>query len=245
MEEELSVQEELKLLRELQKLDLQLQDLRNRLDQVPHQVSELDQALDENRGVLSGAQAIVEEQQREQRQTESEVGSLREQLSKYKTQLMGVKTNKEYQAMIHEIEAIQQQIETKEDQILELMMAAEDRLAEARTLEKEFQARDKELRQSRTEAEAFSAQAVKEIDSLDQERERLVGAVPPVRLRQYERIFGARGGRAISPIIDGSCQVCFVVLRKQLIAEVKTSVRIATCEACNRILYYDADSPAV
>ena len=245
MEAELSVPEELKLLKELQELDLQLRDLRNRLDQVPHQVSELGQALDENRNVLDRAQAIVDEQQREQRQTESEVGSLREQLSKYKTQLMEVKTNKEYQAVLHEIEAVQQQIEAKEDQILELMMAAEDRLAEARILEKEFHSRDKELRQSMTEAEAFSAQAVTEIDRLDQERERLVSGVPSVRLRQYERISSARGGRAISPIVDGSCQVCSVVLRKQLIAEVKTSARIATCEACNRILYYDVDSSAV
>ncbi len=245
MEAELSVQEELKLLKALQELDLELQDLRSRLAEVPDRVSEVDQALDENRSVLDRAQAIVEEQQREQRQTESEVGSLREQLSKYKTQLMEVKTNKEYQAMLHEIEGMHQQIEAKEDQILELMMAAEDRLAEARTLEKEFHTKDKELRQTRAEAEAFSAQAVKEIDRLDREREGLAGAVPSVRLRQYERISSARGGRAISPIIDGSCQVCYVVLRKQLIAEVKTSARIATCESCNRILYYDPDLPAV
>ena len=241
MEAELSVQEELKLLKELQELDLQLQALRNRLDQVPQQVSELEQALNENRSVLEQAQTIVEEQQREQRQTESEVGSLREQLSRYKTQLMEVKTNKEYQAMLHEIEAAQQQIEAKEDQILELMMVAEDRLAEALTVEKGFQTRDKELRQSKTEAEAFSSQAVTEIHRLTQQRESLVSAVPSGRLLQYERISRARGGRAISPIVDGSCQVCYVVLRKQLIAEVKTSARIATCEACNRILYYKTD----
>ncbi len=241
MEAELSVQEELKLLKKLQELDLQLQALRNRLDQVPQQVSELEQALNENRSVLEQAQTIVEEQQREQRQTESEVGSLREQLSRYKTQLMEVKTNKEYQAMLHEIEAAQQQIEAKEDQILEVMMVAEDRLAEALTVEKGFQTRDKELHQSKTEAEAFSSQAVTEIHRLTQQRESLVSAVPSGRLLQYERISRARGGRAISPIVDGSCQVCYVVLRKQLIAEVKTSARIATCEACNRILYYKTD----
>ena len=241
MAAELGVREELQLLKELQELDLQLKDLRDRLDQVPQQVSELDQDLNENRRILERAQAIVEEQQREQRQTENEVVSLREKLSKYKTQLMEVKTNKEYQAMLREIETIEQQIEAKEDQILELMLAAEDRLEAARTLEQEFQTRDEKLRLSRTKAEAFSSEAATEIDRLEQERENLASAMPSGRLLQYERISRARGGRAISRIIDGSCQVCNVVLRKQLIAEVKTSARIATCEACNRILYYNAD----
>ena len=241
MQAELSEKEELRLLKQLQELDLQLKDLRDRLEQVPQQVSELDQALNENRRILEHAEAIVEEQQREQRQTENEVGSLREQLSRYKTQLMEVKTNKEYQAMLHEIETIERQIDAKEDQILELMLAAEDRLEKGRTLKQEFRTRDEELQLSRTEAESFSSEAATEIDRLKQERENLASALTPGRLFQYQRISRARGGRAISRIIDGSCQGCNVVLRKQLIAEVKTSARIATCEACNRILYYNSD----
>ena len=241
MEAEPSAKEELQQVIDLQELDLQLKDLRDRLDQVPRQLSELDQGLKENRRIIELAQTIIEEHQREQRQTENEVGSLREQLSRYKTQLMEVKTNKEYQAMLLEIETIERQIEAKEDQVLEHMLASEDRLEEKRTLEQESQTRDKEFRLSRTEAESFSSHAAAEIDRLKQERENLATALPPGRLFQYQRISDARGGRAISQIIDGFCQVCNVVLRKQLIAEVKTSARIATCDACNRILYYSAD----
>ncbi len=241
MEAEPGAREELQRVRQLQEVDLQLQDLRDRLDQVPQQVSELDRAVEENRRVLEEADAIVEEQRREQRHTENEVGSLREQLSRYKTQLMEVKTNKEYQAVLHEIETMERRIEAKEDQILELMLASEDRLKEKRALEQESHTRDEKLRLSRTEAESFSSQAATEIERLKQERENLASALPPGRLLQYQRISRARGGRAMSRIIDGSCQVCNVVLRKQLIAEVKTAARIATCEACNRILYYGED----
>ena len=241
MQTELGIKEELELLQNLQDLDLRLQELRNRVDQVPKQVEDLDEELEANRSILGQAQAIVEEQQREQRANENEVAVLREQLSRYKTQLMEVKTNREYQAMLHEIETTERRIEAREDQILELMLAAEDRLEEARALEREFETRDRELRQSRTQTEAFSAEAAAEIERLTSRREELASAVPAVRLAQYERIARARGGRAVSRIIDGSCQVCNVVLRKQLIAEVKTLARIASCEACNRILYYSAD----
>ena len=47
-------------------------------------------------------------------------------LAKYKDQLLEVKTNREYTAMLHEIEAAQNDIRTREDRILEIMMESDE-----------------------------------------------------------------------------------------------------------------------
>ena len=59
--------------------------------------------------------------------------------SKYKGQLMEVKTNKEYTAMLHEIEAVEREIRAREDQILAEMEQAEALAAEVKREEAALQ----------------------------------------------------------------------------------------------------------
>lgn len=232
---------DLEQLIKLQKVEDDAAVARARIEQIPATIETLGARLEASTEELAVAQQKLDDSRGDRRELEKKLAAVQTRLDRFREQLMQVKTNKEYQAMLLEIETIERQIEAKEDQVLGHMLASEDRLEEKRTLEQESQTRDKELRLSRTEAESFSSHAAAEIDRLKQERENLATALPPGRLFQYQRISDARGGRAISQIIDGSCRVCNVVLRKQLIAEVKTSARIATCDACNRILYYSAD----
>ena len=229
------------MLKDLQALDFELKELQQHLDQIPNQISDFELDLDENQNVVNQARQVLEDQQQAQRRTENEVASFREQLSKYKTQLMEVKTNKEYQAVLREIETIEQRIGKKEDQILELMLVAEDRLGEAAALEKECRQKDAEILKKKTEVQSFLSRAENQIVEVDSRRKSLVGAIPSSLVARYQRISKARVGHVLAQIVDGSCQGCNVVLRPQLIAEVKTVTRIATCEACNRILYYDED----
>src|SRR3970040_1834353 len=68
------------------------------------------------------------------RQHEGAVQDREARRSRYKGQLMEVKTNKEYTAMLHEIEGVEREIRSREDQILAEMESAETLAAD---LEKE------------------------------------------------------------------------------------------------------------
>ena len=57
---------------------------------------------------------------------EKEVAGVQTRLAKYKDQLLEVKTNREYTAMLHEIETAQNDIRTREDRILEVMMESDE-----------------------------------------------------------------------------------------------------------------------
>ena len=238
MEVELSVREELQRLIELQQIDTRIQELGSQLEEVPDRLEQFESDLEQNKSILQKAHDIVEKHQKNQRQAEGAVGALRDQLIKYKIQLMEVKTNKEYQAILKEISSTEESISATEDQILELMLNAEDGVREAEVFEKEFREKDREVRRNMDEVQEFSGEAEKTLEGLREDRLKLASTVAAEVLTHYERISSARGGLGLARIVEGSCQGCNVRLRPQLVAEIRAASRIASCEKCQRFLYF-------
>ena len=229
---------ELGTLIRFQELNLKIVKLEQRTQGIPEEIEAHRQTLEESRQSLVEEERLIEEVHARQRELELEVASLREELSKHKTQLMGVKTNKEYQAMLHEIESGERGIEAKEDQILEGMMAIEEREKVVQRLQTEYEKEENEILSKQRKLEGFAAQAESEILVLQKERGQLEGEMPEELTQQYQKIASVRNGVALAEARDQSCQGCHVKLRPQLFTEIRTSQRIITCENCNRFLYY-------
>ncbi len=221
-----------------QELNLKIVGLEDRTKQIPDEIERLTGILEENRQALEEKHQLIEEEQKRQRQLELEVETLRDRLSKFRTQLMEVKTNKEYQAMLHEIEGTGKEIEEKEDQMLEGMMAIEEREGLAQQAQEVFQREEKEVSEKRSKLERSATQAESEIAELLKHRRRLEREIPEGLNQQFQRIASVRNGVALAEAKDQSCQACHVKLRPQHFSEVKTNQKIMTCENCNRFLYY-------
>ena len=229
---------ELGTLIRFQELNLKIVKLEQRTQGIPEEIEAHRQTLEESRQSVVEEERLIEEVHARQRELELEVASLREELSKHKTQLMGVKTNKEYQAMLHEIEGGERGIEAKEDQILEGMMAIEEREKVVQRLQTEYEKEENEILSKQRKLEGFAAQAESEILVLQKERGQLEGEMPEELTQQYQKIASVRNGVALAEARDQSCQGCHVKLRPQLFTEIRTSQRIITCENCSRFLYY-------
>ncbi len=140
--------------------------------------------------------------------------------------------------MLHEIEGAEREIEAKEDQILEGMIAIEEREKVVQEAQREHAKNEKEILSKQSQLESFAAQAESEIVDLQKERGQLEGEMPEELTQQYQRIASVRNGVALAEAKDQSCQACHVKLRPQLFTEIRTNRRIITCENCNRFLYY-------
>ncbi len=232
---------ELQMLLDLQKLDLQIAELSRRSETVPLEIQRIDQLLEENQLELERLRQRVEEFRKKRRSLEGETDLLRQKLSKYKDQLMAVKTNKEYQAVLHEIALVEQEIGQSEDRILDAMLAADEAAKEAEGIEKGLREHGQEIHDKRAELVQSAAEARSEIENAKVNRTALAGNIPLELKEMYDRIAGARGGIALAAARDQSCQICHVRMRPQLFSEIKTNQRIVTCESCNRILYYSPD----
>ncbi len=228
----------------LQRAESDLRRAESERAEIPRQRTSLEGRLAEERGRLDTARAALEACQKSRRQHEAALQDLESKRSKYKGQLMEVKTNKEYTAMLHEIEIVEREIRTREDKILAEMERAEALSAEVKREEGLYKAAEE---QTRIEAKGLDERA----RALDEEAKRLAGErdqvaarIPESILELFQRVARLRGA-AVAEARDGTCQLCHVKLRPQMYVDLKRNDDIIQCPACSRILYYEPPPPTV
>ena len=222
----------------MQQLDLKIVKLRDRMEQIPREIETLNQDFEDQSKSVDELQGRIKEGGKLRRELEGEVEILREKLSKYKSQLMEVKTNKEYQAMLHEIDSTNREIGQKEDKVLRQMIALDEWEEKARESRRNLAKSQQEVSKRRSNLEEQGSQTQKDIELCEQERIQLIKQIPQQLTEQYGRIASVRNGIALAQARDQSCQACHVKLRPQLFNDIKTHKQITICENCNRILYY-------
>ena len=230
--------EELQRLIQLQQLDVSIVELRQRVLSIPDEIESQAESLQECQDAVEELREQAGRQARIQRRLEGEVELLQQKLSRYQEQLMDVKTNREYRAMRHEIAGVRTRISSKEDEILEIMLAMDELDDQTREARRKAEERASEVSSRQQELETFAACSETNMAGFEQERNRLERDLPESLLEQYRRIPSVNNGQALAQVSGQSCQACNVRLRPQLFTEVKSGLKILTCETCSRILYY-------
>jgi predicted nucleic acid-binding Zn-ribbon protein len=226
----------------LQRVDSDLRRAQAGLAEIPKRKAELEAELAAERARLDRAKAGLDESMKARRRHEGSLQDLEGKRSRYKGQLMEVKTNKEYTAMLHEIEGVEREIRALEDQVLAEMEKAESLTAEVKREEVAFKAREErhrtDLRALDERSRALEADAAR----LGAERDEVARGLDEDTLDLFQRVARLRGS-AMAEARDGMCQVCHVKLRLQMFSDIKRNEEIVQCPACNRILYYEPPVP--
>ena len=215
------------------------------LAEIPVRRRAIAQRQDAERAKLEDVRSAVEVAQKSRKQLEASVQDLETRRSKYKGQLMEVKTNKEYTAMLHEIEAVEKEIRAKEDQILADMERLEGLAAEVRRAEGTHKETEATLSDERKVLDAREAELLVIATGARQKREEVQKGVPPAMVALYERVARLRGGVAVCLAQDGMCGGCHVKLRLQLWSDIRRNEALIQCPTCQRILYFEPPIPVV
>lgn len=88
----------------------------------------------------------------------------------------------------------------------------------------------------RFEEEEFSVDIDQALEKLSQKIAELEDELQPGVRARYERIAKGRG-RAIVPVIGGTCYGCFVSIPTAMTAEMTRNDEIRFCDNCGRFLY--------
>jgi len=222
---------------ELKRIELELAEL-------PRLRQELDDRVARERSRLDAARAGLDASQKARKVHEAAVQDFETRRSKYKGQLMDVKTNKEYTAMLHEIEGVEREIKAREDQILEEMEKAEALAQEIKREAAAFKVVEGEARAERAQVDAREARLQDEAKLATAERDQAQAAVPEEAFGRYQRVAKLRGS-GVSEARDGMCQTCHVKIRLQVWVEVRKNETLVECDSCSRILYYEPLPPTV
>jgi uncharacterized protein len=228
----------------LHHVDSDLKRVESELAAIPRLRQEIDDRLARDRSHLDGAKAALEGSQKARRQNEASVQDLETKRSKYKGQLMEVKTNKEYTAVLHEIEGVERDIKAREDVILEEMEKAEALGQDVRREEAEFKAVEADAKKEKAGLDARAATLQAEAQRLGKERDAVAASVPDESLALYTRVAKQRG-TGVAGARDGMCQSCHVRMRVQIWVEVRKNEQVFQCESCSRVLFHEPPPPTV
>ena len=228
----------------LQQLETAADEARRKMADHPAQIQALDARLQSARDAVAGTKARLTAAAEKRRAEEKEVAGVQTRLAKYKDQLLEVKTNREYTAMLHEIETAQNDIRAREDRILEIMMEADELNAAIKKSEAELKATEKEVAAARAQIDTEVSSLQTEIDRTTAERKKVVAGLDRRVLDIFETTAKGRKGVAVAEAKDGLCTICHVRLRPQVFNEVRKNESIIQCDSCRRILYFAGNSEA-
>lgn len=223
----------------LQTIDSEIYSLRNEKESKPAEIKAMEATFEEKKKYLAELEKNLLDLQKQRKEKELELASKEESNKKLQAQLYSLKTNKEYQAMLQQIQDAKADASVIEDKILQLFDQADSIKIETEREKQKLKEEEKAFLDQKKKVE----DRVKEIDDrlaqLDAQRKQAVLEIDPKILSQYERILKSRDGLAIVTAKDNSCQGCNMFVPPQVINLIKMYEHIVTCEMCNRILYIE------
>ena len=237
---------DIKLLIELQTVDVRLGALRTRLADLPKQLAAVDQRVAAAKQQVSASKEALTQSLKDRKTFEMDVESWKEKARKYRNQGSEVKTNEAYKALQHEIEHAEAEAAGAEDRLLERMVAGEQFDRNVKAAELAVTAIEREAQGERAKIQAEQAVLQKEFEAKQAERKQAVAAIPETLFENYERIAQHRHGVGIAEVRDETCTLCGVRVRPHIFQKLRRedSREIFQCETCTRILYYVEPPPA-
>jgi predicted nucleic acid-binding Zn-ribbon protein len=230
---------QLQQLVQLQKIDDQILEHKKTLVDIPTQIDSARAELEEKKNILKVVTEEIETLQKQRKDLELEVQGENDHMAKAKTKLPAVKTNKEYTAILTEVDAIKEKVSKIEDMELEVMEALEVKAKEIPGVEKKCKEEDAHFNEYRLKKSTEEERFKQELEELVEKRKNISAQLETVILKRYEKISNSRDGRAVAGLRENICQGCFQQVLPQMVIEVKVAEKIHQCEGCMRFLFWD------
>ena len=230
---------QLQQLVDLQKIDDNISEYRKILADIPCQLDSARTELEEKKNILKVVMDEIKTLQKQRKSLEQEVQSENDHMAKAKIKLPAVKTNKEYTAILTEVDAIKEKVSKIEDKELEIMEVLEIKAKEVPGVEKKCKDEDEHFNTYRQKKDTEEKRVKQELEDLETKRKNLSDLVDIVILKRYQKIFNSREGRAVAGLRENICQGCFQQVLPQTVIEVKVGEKIHQCEGCMRFLFWE------
>lgn len=237
----------LQIILALQQALRRLADGEARLSGIPDWMKELHAQHAGRLAEIAAIESSAESAAQERRGAERQIGDAQEKLKHYQQQIGLVRTQKEYAALLQEIDGVKASVKGLEEQAfaaLERSELAQKQLDEARQAFRELDER------YAAELAKWEAEKPAVRTSVDQVRgtvEDLRSQVPAPILSRFNRLFERYRGSALAPIRklsrgsveSWSCGACNYRVRPQVVVEIRTQGSLIECDSCKRILFVE------
>lgn len=237
MEGNLSMEEKLRLLYQLQTTDSQIDKIHLLRGELPLEVQDLEDD-------IKGLETRIDNLQFEVRDIEKDIASrridaenARTLVAKYEQQQANVKNNREFDSLSKEIENQHLDVELAEKRIREFSLLLKDRREVLENTKEALVERHKDLEVKQHELENIVLETAKEEEVLRKKTDQIQSLIDVRILSAYHRVrSNAHNGLAVVTVKRDACGGCFNKIPPQRQLDIKMNKKIIICEYCGRII---------
>lgn len=234
---DLSVEEKLKALYQLQTTLSGIDEKRALRGELPLEVQDLE---DEIAGLTTRMEKIkteIDEFKKAITQKKADITSAESSVERYKKQLDEVKNNREYDTLTKEIEFQSLEIELCNKKIKEALIKVEEKNADLAEADELIKDRTAALKEKKEELDEIMQETRDEEEKLKNKASELEGTIEPRLLSSFKRIRkNSRNGLGIVYVQRDACGGCFNKIPPQRQLDIKMHKKVIVCEYCGRIM---------
>lgn len=235
--QELTIEEKLQNLYELQKIDSEIDKITTLRGELPLEVQDLEDEIagletriENYKGEISELEKGISTRKQEMKKSE-------ESIKKYSEQLDNVRNNREYDALTKEIEFQKLEIELQEKKIREAQKNIAEKEALMADAKQRYEEKTSDLEAKKNELNDIISETHKDEESLREKSAALAQNIDERLLTAYRRIRNnARNGLAVVTVDRDACGGCFNKIPPQRQLDIRSRKKIIVCEYCGRIL---------
>lgn len=238
---------------ELQNALTQLKEAEQRLHGIPDWMRELHEEHEAQRKEIEALEESAEAAGKERRAAEASVSDSQEKLKKYQQQINRVSTQREYGALLQEIDTVKSQITGFEEQALSALDRAEKAQQELETRRASFREVEERYSTELARWESEKPGVARQVQELQGRVAELKQRIPKGIVANFERLLARYPAGALAPVRlierpgarqrEWHCASCNYRVRPQSVVEIRNGSDLIQCDSCRRILFLE-DEPA-
>ena len=234
---DLSVEEKLQTLYQLQTTLSAIDEKRALRGELPLEVQDLEDEIEGLNIRIAKIENEIEEFQNAVAQKKGEIEQAQESVERYKRQLDDVKNNREYDTLTKEIEFQSLEIELCNKKIREALAKVDDKKRELAHTHDMMDDRQSALEEKKNELDEIMQETREEEEKLKLIAKALETKIEPRLLSSFKRIRkNARNGLGIVYVQRDACGGCFNKIPPQRQLDIKMHKKVIVCEYCGRIM---------
>ena len=234
---DLSVEEKLKTLFQLQTALSAIDEKKALRGELPLEVEDLEAEIEGLNTRVERIQSEIDEFERAISQKKAEIIESQNNVERYKQQLNDVRNNREYDTLSKEIEFQSLEIELCNKKINEAQRRIAEKQEELQANQSVMDEKQADLDLKRSELDEIMEETRAEEDKLKEKAHEYESKIEARLLTSFKRIRkNARNGLGIVYVQRDACGGCFNKIPPQRQLDIKMHKKIIVCEYCGRIM---------
>lgn len=234
---ELTVEQKLKALYDLQKIMSQIDGIRTLRGELPLEVEDLEAEVEGLSTRIAKHEDEIADLEKSISAKKNEIEEAKAAITKYEEQQKGVRNNREYDSLSKEIEFQGLEAQLCEKHIREFTAQISHKKEVLAEEKQRLEGRQTDLTTKQGELDTIISETKSDEESLREKALKLEEKIEPRLLSAFKRVRNnAKNGLAVVTLDRGACSGCFNSIPPQRQLDIRLHKKVIVCEFCGRIM---------